>query len=127
MKAWALCSRSGPGVHSLKPGDRASVAWFFEGCGHCEYCNSGNETLCRSVKNAGYTVDGGMAEECIVVADYAVKVPDGLDSAAASSITCAGVTTYKAVKVSHIKPGQWIALWSRRPRQSGAAVCQKRV
>ena len=101
----------GPGVHSLKPGDRASVAWFFEGCGHCEYCNSGNETLCRSVKNAGYTVDGGMAEECIVMADYAVKVPDGLDSAAASSITCAGVTTYKAVKVSHIKPGQWIAIY----------------
>ncbi|EGL7777592.1 alcohol dehydrogenase catalytic domain-containing protein [Escherichia coli] len=80
----------GPGVTSLKPGDRASVAWFYEGCGHCEYCNSGNETLCRSVKNAGYSVDGGMAEECIVVADYAVKVPDGLDSAAASSITCAG-------------------------------------
>ncbi len=71
----------GPGVTSLKPGDRASVAWFYEGCGHCEYCNSGNETLCRSVKNAGYSVDGGMAEECIVVADYAVKVPDGLDSA----------------------------------------------
>lgn len=101
----------GPGVTSLKPGDRASVAWFYEGCGHCEYCNSGNETLCRSVKNAGYSVDGGMAEECIVVADYAVKVPDGLDSAAASSITCAGVTTYKAVKLSKIRPGQWIAIY----------------
>ncbi len=101
----------GPGVTSLKPGDRASVAWFFEGCGHCEYCNSGNETLCRSVKNSGYTVDGGMAEECIVVADYSVKVPDGLDSAAASSVTCAGVTTYKAVKVSAIRPGQWIAIY----------------
>lgn len=25
----------GPGVTSLKPGDRASVAWFYEGCGHC--------------------------------------------------------------------------------------------
>lgn len=106
-----IVEKVGPGVTSLKPGDRASVAWFFEGCGHCEYCNSGNETLCRSVKNAGYTVDGGMAEECIVTADYAVKVPDGLDSAAASSITCAGVTTYKAVKVSHIKPGQWIAIY----------------
>ncbi|MBT9184497.1 alcohol dehydrogenase AdhP [Pectobacterium punjabense] len=101
----------GPGVTSLKPGDRASVAWFYQGCGHCEYCNSGNETLCRTVKNAGYSVDGGMAEECIVVADYAVKVPDGLDSAAASSITCAGVTTYKAVKISQIKPGQWIAIY----------------
>lgn len=101
----------GPGVTSLKPGDRASVAWFFQGCGHCEYCNSGNETLCREVKNSGYTVDGGMAEACIVVADYAVKVPNGLDSAAASSITCAGVTTYKAVKSSNIRPGQWIAVY----------------
>ncbi|HGT5623354.1 TPA: alcohol dehydrogenase AdhP [Escherichia coli] len=73
----------GPGVTSLKPGDRASVAWFYEGCGHCEYCNS----------------------------DYAVKVPDGLDSAAASSITCAGGTTYKAVKLSKIRPGQWIAIY----------------
>lgn len=52
-----------------------------------------------------------MAEECIVVADYAVKVPDGLDSAAANSITCAGITTYKAVKLSKIRPGQWIAIY----------------
>uniref|UniRef100_UPI00258C8871 alcohol dehydrogenase AdhP n=1 Tax=uncultured Pseudomonas sp. TaxID=114707 RepID=UPI00258C8871 len=101
----------GPGVTSLKPGDRASVAWFYEGCGHCEYCTSGNETLCRQVKNAGYTVDGGMAEACIVKADYSVKVPEGLSSAAASSITCAGVTTYKAVKTSNIRPGQWIAIY----------------
>ncbi|MDG4870019.1 zinc-dependent alcohol dehydrogenase, partial [Guyparkeria sp. 1SP6A2] len=50
-------------------------------------------------------------EECIVVADYAVKVPEDLGSAEASSITCAGVTTYKAVKVSDIKPGQWIAIY----------------
>ncbi|WP_263225464.1 alcohol dehydrogenase AdhP [Pseudomonas alabamensis] len=106
-----IVAEVGPGVTSLKPGDRASVAWFYQGCGHCEYCNTGNETLCRQVKNAGYTVDGGMAEFCIVSADYAVKVPDGLDSAAASSITCAGVTTYKAVKSSHIRPGQWISIY----------------
>lgn len=106
-----IVAEVGPGVTSLKPGDRASVAWFYQGCGHCEYCNTGNETLCRQVKNSGYTVDGGMAEFCIVSADYAVKVPDGLDSAAASSITCAGVTTYKAVKSSHIRPGQWIAIY----------------
>lgn len=98
------------GVTSLKVGDRASVAWFYEGCGHCEYCTSGRETLCRSVKNAGYSVDGGMAEECIVKADYAVKVPDGLSSEAASSITCAGVTTYKAIKESGIQLGQWIVI-----------------
>ncbi|SFC67965.1 alcohol dehydrogenase, propanol-preferring [Alkalibacterium subtropicum] len=98
-------------VTSLKVGDRVSIAWFFEGCGHCEYCVSGRETLCREVKNAGYTVDGAMAEECIVTADYAVKVPEGLDPAAASSVTCAGVTTYKAIKEAKIKPGDWIAIY----------------
>ncbi|OCS85554.1 alcohol dehydrogenase AdhP [Caryophanon latum] len=99
------------GVTSLKVGDRVSIAWLYESCGHCEYCTTGRETLCRDVKNAGYTVDGAMAEQAIVKADYAVKVPDGLDPAAASSVTCAGVTTYKAVKVSNIKPGQWIGVF----------------
>lgn len=102
-----IVTEIGEDVTSLKVGDRVSVAWFFEGCGHCEYCVSGNETFCREVKNAGYSVDGGMAEEAIVTADYAVKVPKGLDPVQASSITCAGVTTYKAIKVSGVKPGDW--------------------
>ena len=97
-------------VTSLKIGDRSSVAWFFEGCGHCEYCTTGRETLCRQVKNSGYTADGGMAEYCIVTADYSVKVPDGLGSAEASSITCAGVTTYKAIKEAKLIPGDWILI-----------------
>ena len=100
-----------PDVTSLKPGDRVSIAWFFEGCGRCEYCTTGRETLCRSVKNAGYNVDGGMAEQCIVTADYAVKVPEGLDPAQASSITCAGVTTYKAIKSAEPTPGEWITIF----------------
>ena len=100
-----------PDVTTLKVGDRVSIAWLFQSCGHCEYCTTGRETLCRTVKNSGFTVDGGMAEYCVVAADYAVKVPEGLDSAQASSITCAGVTTYKAIKISGILPGQWIALY----------------
>ena len=69
----------GEGVETLKKGDRVSIAWFFEGCGHCEYCTTGRETLCRSVKNAGYNVDGGMSDYALVTADYAVKVPEGLN------------------------------------------------
>lgn len=99
------------GVKSLKVGDRVSIAWFFEGCGACEYCNTGRETLCRKVLNAGYSADGGMATQCIVTADYAVKVPEGLDPAQASSITCAGVTVYAAIKAAKLKPGQWIACY----------------
>ena len=99
-----------PGVTSLKVGDRVSIAWFFKGCGHCEYCLTGRETFCREVQNAGYTVDGAMAQQCIVAADYAVKVPEGLDPVVATSLTCAGVTVYKALKVADIKPGQWVSI-----------------
>lgn len=106
-----IVEKLGDGVTSLKVGDHVSIAWFFEGCGYCEYCTTGRETLCRSVKNAGYNVDGGMSEYAVVTADYAVKVPEGLDPAQASSITCAGVTTYKAIKEAGAAPGQWIAVY----------------
>lgn len=106
-----IVTKVADGVSALNVGDRVSIAWLFKSCGACEYCNSGRETLCRSVLNAGYTADGGMATHCIVDADYAVKVPKGLDPAQASSITCAGVTTYKGIKVSGVRPGQWIAIY----------------
>ncbi len=106
-----LVKEVAPDVRNLKVGDRVSVAWFFQGCGSCEYCSTGRETLCRDVKNAGYSVDGGMAKQCIVTADYAVKVPDKLDPAQASSITCAGVTTYKAIKEANVQPGQWVVIY----------------
>lgn len=106
-----IVEKVAPDVKSLKVGDRVSIAWFYQGCGTCEYCTTGRETFCRSVLNAGYTVDGGMAEYCVVEADYAVKVPEKLDPAQASSITCAGVTTYKGVKVSEVKSGQWLVCY----------------
>ena len=99
-----------PGVTRIQAGDRVSVAWLYKSCGACEYCVTGRETLCRTVINSGYTADGAMATHCIVSADYAVKVPAGLDPAQASSITCAGVTTYKAIKVAGVQPGQWVAI-----------------
>lgn len=49
-----------------------------------------------------------MAEQVIVPADYAVKVPEGLDPVEATSLTCAGVTMYKALKVGRTRPGQWV-------------------
>lgn len=114
-------------VTSLQVGDRVSIAWFFEGCGYCDYCTTGRETLCRSVKNAGYSVDGGMSEYAVVTADYAVKVPQGLDPAQASSITCAGVTTYKAIKEAGAAPGQWIAVYGAGGLGNLAVQYAKRV
>jgi propanol-preferring alcohol dehydrogenase len=99
------------GVSSIKVGDRVGIPWLYSACGECEYCLTGRETLCHAQENAGYSVDGGYAEYCKAPANYVVKITDGLDFHEISPIVCAGVTTYKALKVSNAKPGDWVAIY----------------
>ncbi len=101
----------GANVQHLNIGDRVGIPWLYSACGHCEYCLSGDENLCLSQQNAGYSVDGGYAEYCAAHADYVIKVPDGLSYVDAAPLFCAGVTTYKALKVSQAKPGNWVAIF----------------
>src|SRR5437867_138657 len=90
----------GSGVTEVVVGDRVAVPWLGYACGTCDYCVSGWETLCESQLNTGYSIDGGFAEYVKAHARYVVNVPDGMDPFDAAPLTCAGVTTYKAVKVS---------------------------
>jgi len=92
-------------------GDRVGIPWLYSACGECEYCLTGRETLCPNQLNAGYSVDGGYAEYCKAPANYVVKVPENLSFEEVAPIFCAGVTTYKALKVSEAKPGDWVAIY----------------
>lgn len=98
-------------VDHLQSGDRVGVPWLHSACGHCEFCLDGKETLCLSQQNSGYSVDGGYAQYCKAAADYVVKIPDNLSFVEAAPLFCAGVTTYKALKVSNAKPGHWVAVY----------------
>lgn len=100
----------GAGVTSPRPGERVAVPWLGYACGTCEYCLTGWETLCLKQQNTGYSVDGGFAEYFIAEAAFAVPVPDGIDPVDAAPLTCAGVTTYKAVKVGGVRPGDLVAI-----------------
>lgn len=101
----------GEGVTSIKVGDRVGIPWLYSACGECEYCLSGQETLCHDQLNGGYSVDGGYAEYCKAPAAYVAKIPDNVDPVEIAPILCAGVTTYKALKVSDAKPGDWVAIY----------------
>ena len=101
----------GSQISHIQIGDRVGIPWLYSACGHCEYCLSGDENLCLSQQNAGYSVDGSYAEYCKAHGDYVVKIPDGVSYVDAAPLFCAGVTTYKALKVSEIKPGQWVAIF----------------
>lgn len=101
----------GKGVTWIKEGDRVAIPWLGYACGICEYCNSGWETLCESQLNTGYSIDGTHAEYAIGYARHIVKVPDGIDPLDAAPLTCAGVTTYKAVKVSEARSSDLVAVF----------------
>lgn len=101
---------TGPGVTLVKEGDRVGVPWLYSACGHCEHCVGGWETLCASQKNTGYSVNGGFADYVLADPNYVGHLPDGLDFGAAAPVLCAGLTVYKGLKETEVKPGQWVAV-----------------
>jgi propanol-preferring alcohol dehydrogenase len=101
----------GSGVDRRRIGDRVAIPWLGYACGRCDHCVQGWETLCEEQQNTGYSVDGGFAEYAVADADFVVPVPQGIDPVDAAPLTCAGVTTYKAVKVAEIKPTERVAVF----------------
>jgi alcohol dehydrogenase, propanol-preferring len=101
----------GPGVTEVAVGDRVAMPWLGYACGTCDHCVSGWETLCLEQKNMGYSIDGGFGEYATAYARYVVKVPDGIDPFDAAPLTCAGVTTYKAVKVAGTRSSDLVAVF----------------
>ncbi len=100
----------GAGVKSVKEGDRVGLPWLYSACGHCEYCTTGWETLCKAQKNGGYSVNGSFAEYALVDPDYVGHLPENVPYDAIAPIMCAGVTTYKGLKETEVRPGQWVAI-----------------
>ncbi|MEU9792552.1 alcohol dehydrogenase AdhP [Streptomyces sparsogenes] len=105
-----LVEKLGEGVTHLRVGQRVAVPWLGKACGRCEHCLSGWETLCEQQINTGYGCDGGYAEKMLAWADFAQPVPEGVTPFDAAPLTCAGVTTYKALKVAGVQPAQLVAV-----------------
>jgi alcohol dehydrogenase, propanol-preferring len=71
---------------------------------------TGWETVCAQAQFGGYSVNGGFAEFIIADPDYVAHVPAGLTATEAAPLICAGITTYKGIKQTEARPGEWIAI-----------------
>jgi propanol-preferring alcohol dehydrogenase len=100
----------GAGVTRLKEGDAVGIAWLHDACGCCEPCMTGWETLCPEQRNSGYSVNGSFAEYATGSAGYVGRLPANVDFVSMAPILCAGVTTYKGIKETEVRPGEWIAI-----------------
>jgi propanol-preferring alcohol dehydrogenase len=106
-----IVTELGTGVTEVALGDRVAMPWLGYACGTCDYCVSGRETLCLEQENMGYSIDGGFGEEAVAYGRYVVKVPAGIDPFDAAPLACAGVTTYKAVKVAGTRSSDLVAVF----------------
>jgi len=100
----------GSGVSGFNEGDPVGVAWLHDACGACEFCRTGWDSLCGDQHNSGYSLNGSLAEYVIGSAPYIARLPADPDFAALAPILCAGVTSYKGIKETETKPGEWIAI-----------------
>lgn len=106
-----IVERIGAGVTRVSEGDRVAIPWLGWACGACEACASGWETLCPSARYTGYTINGAFAEYVVADASFVGVVPTGIDPLDAAPLTCAGVTTYKAIKVSGARSSDLVAIF----------------
>ena len=109
-EAIGVVAAVGPGVTVVKKGDRVGVPWLHSACGHCEHCLAGWETVCAEAQFGGYTRNGGFAEYVLADPNYVAHVPAGLSANDAAPLICAGITTYKGIKETCAKPGEWIVV-----------------
>jgi propanol-preferring alcohol dehydrogenase len=103
-------SAVGAGVKTVKEGDRVGVPWLHSACGHCEYCLTAWETICPAETFTGYNTNGAFAEYLLADPNYVAHIPAGLSAQAAAPIICAGITSYKGIKQTEAKPGEWLAV-----------------
>ena len=100
----------GSDVTEFRKGDAVGVAWLHDACLRCEYCETGWETLCESQHNTGYSCNGGFAEYVVASAAFAARLPKDVNFAEIAPILCAGVTTYKGLKETEARPGEWVVI-----------------
>ncbi len=108
----------GAEVTTHRVGDRVGVGCMVNSCGHCANCLGGDEQYClngmvgtyAATDRDGSTTQGGYSTHVVVDAGFVLRVPDGIDSAAAAPLLCAGITTYSPLRHWGAGPGKKVAV-----------------
>lgn len=86
----------GPDVEEFSPGDRVVVnAGLF--CGICDFCQAGDEALCRQFQVLGEHVPGAAAELVRIPATNLFRIPEGLAFESAAAAPLAFQTAWRAL------------------------------
>lgn len=100
-------------------GDAVAVGNIVDACLACDMCEAGQENFCREFPTLTYggadrrdgTVNlGAFAREYVLREDFAHRLPQGLDPAAAAPLLCAGITVWEPLRALGVGPGTRVAV-----------------
>jgi len=91
---------TGANTTRFAAGQRVGVPWLGGSCGHCVYCDRGQENLCDDALYTGYQLNGGMAEYAVARADFCFPLPDNYDDIQVAPLLCAGLIGYRAYRMA---------------------------
>ena len=112
-------TRVGARVERHKVGDLAGVGCMVDSCRKCENCRAGQEQYCLEVPVFTYngtdpvlggSTFGGYSTRIVVDESFVLRIPAGLDPAAAAPLLCAGITTYSPLRHWKVAPGQKVGV-----------------
>ena len=111
-------AEAGADVTDVKVGDLVGVGCIADSCRNCSPCDAGDEQYCdkgfclsfNAFDTAGEKTFGGYSSHYTVNQRYAVKIPDGLDPAAAAPLLCGGITVYTPLKRYGAGPGKKVGV-----------------
>ncbi|WOO82921.1 NADP-dependent alcohol dehydrogenase 7 [Vanrija pseudolonga] len=113
--------RVGAQSGGLAVGDVVGIGAQTDSCLACEFCDAHKEQYCATPtltfgspyvrgKSAGTMCKGGFATTWRGPAHFAIKLPAGLDPAAAAPLFCGGVTVYTPLKRWGAGPGKRVGV-----------------
>ena len=100
----------GPNVNNLKLGDRVCVHYLAT-CGHCHFCESGNEQYCSEGSMIGKYRDGGYAEYILMPERSVFRLPDEIPFEEGAIMMCSSATSLHALKKARFQKGETVAVF----------------
>jgi uncharacterized zinc-type alcohol dehydrogenase-like protein len=103
----------GDHVGKFKVGDMVGVGCMVDSCQHCDPCKRGLEQYCEvgivgTYNGRDFTTGentyGGYSDKITVREEFVLRLPEGLDPAAAAPLLCAGITTYSPLRHWNVGP-----------------------
>lgn len=113
-------TRVGSAVDDFTVGERVGVGCMVDSCRECDSCLDGLEQYCengmtgtygaKDARNGNAITQGGYSTAIVVDRNYVLRVPKGMDPAAAAPLLCAGITTYSPLNHFEVEEGDVVGV-----------------